>query len=58
MQSIVRSTAYNNVIRTVRTWLWEQEKAWYQQGLPALVPCWHKAVEVDGDFAEKSGVES
>jgi len=58
MQSIVRSTAYNNVIQTVRTWLWEQEKAWCQQGIPALVPCWHEAVEVDGDFVEKSGVES
>lgn len=39
MQSIVRSTTYNDVIRTVRTWLCEQEKAWYQQGVPALVPC-------------------
>jgi len=58
MQSIERSMTYNNVIWKVRTWLYEQEKTWYQQGIPVLVPCCWKAVEVDGDFVEKSGMES
>ena len=36
-----------DVIRTVRTWLHEQDKAWCWQGIPWLVPSWRKGVEVD-----------
>jgi hypothetical protein len=43
----------DDVIHAVRTWLNEQDKAWYQQGIRLLVPCWRKAVEVDKDLVEK-----
>jgi hypothetical protein len=43
----------NNVIEAVRKWLHRQDKSWYQQGIHALVPCWRKAVQVDGDYVEK-----
>jgi hypothetical protein len=41
------------VIRAVRTWLREQETSWYREGMHALVSCWRKAIDVDGDFVEK-----
>jgi histone-lysine N-methyltransferase SETMAR len=43
----------NRVIEAVRKWLRRQDKSWYQQGIHALVPCWRKAVQVDGDNVEK-----
>jgi histone-lysine N-methyltransferase SETMAR len=45
----------DDVIGDVRTWPYEQDKEWYRQGIHALVSCWCKAVEVDGDFVEKVG---
>jgi hypothetical protein len=30
----------------------KQDNEWYQQGMHALVSCWRKAVEVDGDHVE------
>jgi hypothetical protein len=43
----------DNVIHVVKTWLGEQNKAWYRQGIHTLTPHWRKAIEVDGDFVEK-----
>jgi hypothetical protein len=43
----------DNVISAVRTWLHEQGKEWYRQGINTLVSHWCKAVEVDEDFVEK-----
>jgi hypothetical protein len=43
----------DDVIHAVRTWLHEQDKTWYQQGIHTFVPHWHKAIEVDGVFVEK-----
>jgi hypothetical protein len=40
-------------IRAVRTWLCEQETSWYREGMHALVLCWCKAVDVDGDYVKK-----
>jgi histone-lysine N-methyltransferase SETMAR len=37
----------------VRTWLHDQDKEWYRKGIHALVSSCRKAVEVDGDSAEK-----
>jgi transposase len=42
-----------SVIRAVRIWLHEQEMSWYREGMHALVSRWNKAVDVDGDYAEK-----
>jgi hypothetical protein len=43
----------NSVTDAVRKWLRRQDKSWYRQGIHALVPCWHKAIQVDGDYVEK-----
>lgn len=43
----------DSVICTVRSWLHGQDKAWYRQSIPTLVPHWHNIVEVGGDFVEK-----
>jgi hypothetical protein len=43
----------NRIIETVRKWLRRQGKSWYRQGIYALVACWRKAVQVDGDYGEK-----
>jgi transposase len=43
----------SSVIEAVRKWLCRQDKSWYLQGIHALVPRWHKAVQVDGDYVEK-----
>jgi hypothetical protein len=40
-------------ICAVRTWLREQETSRYREGTHALVSCWRKAVDVDGDYMEK-----
>jgi hypothetical protein len=42
----------------MRTWLHEEDKEWYPQGIHALDSPWHKGVEVDGDFVEKWGLET
>jgi len=41
------------MIRAVRTWLRVQETSWYMEGMHALVSCWRKAIDVDGDYVEK-----
>jgi hypothetical protein len=41
---------YDIVIPAVRTWLLEQDKAWYWKRIHTLIPCWHKAIEMDGCF--------
>jgi hypothetical protein len=33
-----------------------QEMSWYREGLHALVSCWRKAVDLDGDYEEKEHV--
>ena len=51
-----RGTRFENgdsVIRTVRTWLREQETSWYREGMHALVSRWRKAVDMNGDYVEK-----
>jgi hypothetical protein len=48
----------DDVISDVKTWLHEQDKEWYRQGIHVLVSRWRKAVEVDGDFVEKQGLET
>jgi hypothetical protein len=35
-----------------------QDNEWYRQGIHGPVSRWCKAVEVDGDFMEKSGLET
>jgi nitrate reductase assembly molybdenum cofactor insertion protein NarJ len=40
-------------ISALRTRLREQEMSWYTEGIHALVSCWRKAVDVDGDCVEK-----
>jgi hypothetical protein len=54
----VMFTADDNVISAVETWLHEQDKEWYQQGLHTLISCWLSAVEIDGDFVEKYCLET
>jgi len=41
------------VILAVRTWLREQERRWYREGIHALASRWRKAVDLDGDYVEK-----
>jgi hypothetical protein len=48
----------DDVISDVRTWLHEQDKEWYRQGIHALVSRWRKDVEVGGDFVEKWSLET
>jgi hypothetical protein len=33
-----------------------QDKSWYRQGIHALVPRCHKAIQVDGEYVEKQCV--
>ena len=42
-----------SVILAVRTWLREQERSWYREGIHALALRWRKAVDLDGDYVEK-----
>jgi hypothetical protein len=44
----------NSVIEAVRKWLHMHDKSWYRPGIHALVPCWCKVVQVDGDYVENS----
>jgi hypothetical protein len=48
----------DDLISAVRTWLHEQHKEQYWQGIHALVSRWHKAAEVEGDSVEKLGLET
>jgi len=46
----------DDVIHIVRTWLHEQNTAWYQQGIHTLALCWHRAIDLEGNFVgEKKG---
>jgi hypothetical protein len=45
----------NEVISAMRTWLHEQDKEWYRQGIHALLSRWRKAAEVERDTVEKTG---
>ena len=56
LKDALRGTMFEDdeiVTRAVRTWLREEETSWYREGVHALVPCWRKAVDVDGDYMEK-----
>jgi len=41
----------DDVVRAVRTWLRQQNKEWYPSGI-YVVPCWRKAVGLNGEFVE------
>jgi histone-lysine N-methyltransferase SETMAR len=41
------------VTEKVKKWLRVQDSDWHKMGIHAVVSRWHKAVEVDGDYAEK-----
>ena len=45
------------MIDAMRTWLCEQDKAWYREEMHMLILLWHKAVKVDGFFMEKQGID-
>ena len=56
LKDTLRGTRFEDdesVIRAVRTWLREQETSWYRDGMHSLVSRWRKAVDLDGDYAEK-----
>ena len=56
LKDALRGTRFeddDSVIRAVRTWLSEQETSCYREGMHALVSCWRKAVDVDGDYVQK-----
>jgi histone-lysine N-methyltransferase SETMAR len=42
-----------SMILAVRTWLREQERSWYREGMHALASHWHKAVDLEGNYVEK-----
>jgi hypothetical protein len=44
----------NDLVRTVKTWLRQQDNEWYWLGIRALVPHWHKAIELHTEFVENS----
>jgi hypothetical protein len=59
LQDATRGTRFEDdesVIRAVRTWLREQETSWHREGMHALVSRWCKAIDLDGDYVEKSHV--
>ena len=59
LKDALRGTTFEDdesVIRAVSTWLREQETSWYREGRHAFVSHWRKAVDVDGDYVEKSHV--
>jgi len=41
------------VIHALSTWIYEQDKAWYQKGIHKLVCPWRKTVRVEASFMEK-----
>jgi histone-lysine N-methyltransferase SETMAR len=52
LKDALRGTRFeddNSVNEAVWEWLRRQDKSWYWQGIHALVPRWHKAVQVHGD---------
>jgi len=59
LKDALRGTRFEedeSVIRAVRSRLREQERSSYREGMHALVSRWCKAVDVDGDYVEKSRV--
>jgi hypothetical protein len=59
LKDALRGTRFeddDSVIHAVRTWLFEQQTSWYREGMYALVSRWRRAVDVDGDYVEKSHV--
>jgi len=60
LKDALRGTRFEedeSVIRAVRTWLrGEQETSWYREGMHAFVWRWRKAIDLDGDYVEKSHV--
>jgi len=59
LKDALRGTRFEDdesVIRAVRTWLREQETSWYREGTHALVSRLRKAIDLDGDYVEKSHV--
>jgi hypothetical protein len=42
----------DDVVIAVRAWLRQKDKESYQSGIQTLVPRWHKAVELHGEFVE------
>ena len=57
LKDALRGTRFEDdesMIRGVRTWLREKETSWYREGMHALVSRWRRAVDVDGDYVEKS----
>jgi len=59
LKDALRATRFEDdesVIRAVWTWICEQETSWYREGMHALVSRWPKAVDLDGDYVEKSHV--
>ena len=59
LKDALRGTRFEDdesVICAVKTWLCEQETSWYREGTHALVSRWCKAIDVDGDYVEKSHV--
>jgi hypothetical protein len=54
MQSVVQCLSLEgDVIYALSKWLYEQDKAWYQQGIHKLVCPWHKTVGEEADFMKK-----
>ena len=59
LKDTLRGTSFEDdesVIRAVKTWLREQETSWYREGMHVLVSRWREAVDVHGDYVEKSHV--
>jgi hypothetical protein len=40
-------------MRLLKKWLQVQDSGCCKMGMHALISCWGKAVEVDGDYVEK-----
>jgi len=56
LKDTLRGTRFEDgesIIHAVRTWLCEQERRWYSEGMHALVSRWRKAVDIDEDYVEK-----
>jgi hypothetical protein len=59
LKDALRGTRFEDdegMIRAVRAWLRELETSWYREGMHAFVTRWHKAVDLDGEYVEKSRV--
>jgi hypothetical protein len=60
LKNAICSTQFetDDIIHTVRTWIHEQNNAWYKQGIHKLALCWYSTIDMNGNFVEKQGVES